>query len=82
MTLFGVAYVSSLNAIVIAAKADIEFDHGSPFWLCSTNPPLKQQFASFKERYEAEDWLIQQGASDIIEGKYVPVLEQYLRNKT
>ncbi len=55
--------------VVLVGKAEVERDHGLPFWLCSTMPPLKQVFMPVSTREEAIAWLrTEAGADEVFEG--------------
>ncbi len=55
--------------VVLVGKAEVEIDHGKPFWLCSTMPPLQQVFMPVSTRDEAIAWLrTEAGADEVFEG--------------
>ena len=60
--------------LVQVGKATQETDHGSPMWLCQSQPPLKQVFNPVTYRLEVIAWLKEEcGAEEIFEGAVVKV---------
>lgn len=59
--------------VVMTGQAQPELDHGNRVWVCSTMPPLKQQFEAVSTREDAIGWLKRvAGASSIFEGTLLP----------
>lgn len=57
------------HKVVLIGRATQELDHGKPFWLCQTFPPLEQVFqpVSFNDQ-EVFEWFKQFGEVDFIKG--------------
>ena len=65
MTL-GLAYMD--GKVVVVAKAEVEFDHGKPFYLCQTQIG-KQAFQPVETREEAIAWMTNEGAESFFDGE-------------